>query len=269
MTFLRFEHDFRDGLHTYTARADRTLVEHVWRGLDDLAPYPDDPELNPADRFGISNSVGERLAVWRAVAWAVTDGLHRCAIPHWLRNSVAETLGVDRTAVRLVRWEPDVDAGPAFVPATSSIRILPPPDQWELDHRDFAGLFPLASFADLTLLDSAVQNLLRAQITVFGLHAGRFEEVAAALDDPDRPPPPDLLWPGEMQVSLATVRDSWMTTWDNTLTVTTPTATSTVDRVAAHYATAYRRYLDSMAAMRTLPDFHAAATRLLADRSGR
>jgi hypothetical protein len=64
------EHVFQDGLHTYTARADSTLVNEVWRGLQDLAPYPDDPRLNPMDLFGIGNFAGERLAVWRAVAWA-------------------------------------------------------------------------------------------------------------------------------------------------------------------------------------------------------
>ncbi|GAA3198838.1 hypothetical protein ACFO1B_02325 [Dactylosporangium siamense] len=265
--FLRFEHEVRDGLHTYTARAGRTMVEHEWPGLQYLAPYPDDdPELNPAERFGISNFVSERLAVWRAVAWAVTEGLHRCASPHWVRNSAASVLGVERSAVRLVRWEYDADAdgGPGFVAAASGVQISPPPDQWELDHRDFAGLFPLASFADLTLLDSVVQHEIRAQVTVFGLHRGRFEEVAAALDDQDRPPPAALLRPGEMMVSLATVRDEWFTDWDNILTVMTPTATSTVDRVAAHYATAYRRYLDAMPALRTMADFNPAAERLLA-----
>jgi hypothetical protein len=44
----------------------------------------------------------------------------------------------------------------------------------------------------------------------------------------------------------------------------TPAARSTVDRVAAHYATAYRRYLDVMPAMRTMADFNLAAARLLA-----
>lgn len=107
--FLRFEHEFHDGLHTYTARADSTLVNEVWRGLQDLAPYPDDPGVNPMDLFGISNFAGERLAVWRAIAWAVTEGLHRCGIPQWDRDNAATTLGIDRQAMRLVRWEHDID----------------------------------------------------------------------------------------------------------------------------------------------------------------
>jgi hypothetical protein len=56
--FLRFKHAFGDGLHTYTARADSTLVNEVWRGLQDLAWYPEDPELDPMDQFCISNLPG-------------------------------------------------------------------------------------------------------------------------------------------------------------------------------------------------------------------
>jgi hypothetical protein len=265
--FLRFEHAFRDGLHTYTARADSGLVNEVWRGLQDLAPYPDDPELNPMDLFCISNIAGERLAVWRALAWAVTDGLHRCGIPQWDRDNVAIGLGFDRDALRLVRWEYDVDVAEGdlgFVPATASVRIHPPPDQWEIDHGGFAGLFPLASFGDLTRLDGAIFTNNRAQVTVFGLDGGRFDEFADALNAPDRPMLADILRPGEMFVSLATVRDAWMTNWTNTVTVKTTTETDIVYRAAVHYSTAYQRYVGGLDSMRTLADFRSAAARLLA-----
>ncbi|HTJ32683.1 MAG TPA: hypothetical protein VL738_05585 [Dactylosporangium sp.] len=259
--FLVFEHAYRDGLHTYTARADSTLVDEVWRGLQDLAPYPDDPQLDPMDLFGISNFAGERLAVWRAVAWAVTDGLRRCGIPYWHRDTAAIRLGVDREALQLVRWEYDIDLG--FVPASASVSIHPAPDQWEIDHRGFAGLFPLASFDDLTRLDDAAADI-QAKVTVFGLDGDRFEELADALNAPDRPVLADILRPGEVLASLVTVRDGWLNTMTNTFTVRTATETDLVHRTAAHYSAAYQRYLDDLDGMRTLADFRTAATRLLA-----
>jgi hypothetical protein len=265
--FLRFEHAFRDGLHPYTARADSTLVNEVWRGLQDLAPYPDDPQLNPMDLFCISNFAGERLAVWRAVAWAVTDGLRRCGIPQWDRDHAAMGLGIDREALQLVRWEYDLDVADGdlgFVPATASVRIHPPPDQWEIDHGGFAGLFPLASVDDLTRLDGAIFTNNRAQVTVFGLDGDRFELLADALNAPERPVLVDILRPGEMFVSVATVRDALMTSWTNRLTVKTVAETDLVYRAAAHYSTAYQRYLSGLDSMRTLADFRSAAAQLLA-----
>ncbi|GAB3828177.1 hypothetical protein ACFPIJ_08580 [Dactylosporangium cerinum] len=66
-----------------------------------------------------------------------------------------------------------------------------------------------------------------------------------------------------------TARAGRFTAWGQHPHRPDPTATSTVDRVAAHHTTAYRRYLDGIPAMRTLADFHAAATQLLADGRGR
>jgi hypothetical protein len=266
--FLRFEHTFRDGLHSYTALADSMLVTEVWRGLQDLAPYPDDPQLNPMDLFCVGNAVGERLAVWRAMAWAITHGLRRCGIPQWDRDHAAMGLGVDREALRLVRWEYDLDVADGdlgFVPASASVRIHPLPGQWEIDHGGFAGLFPLASFDDLTRLDCAVFTNNRAQVTVFGLDGDRVDELVDALNAPDRPVLADLLRPGEMFVSLATVRDHWMTNWTNRLTVKTLAETDLVYRAAQHYSRAYRRYLHALDGMRTLADFRSAASQLLAE----
>jgi hypothetical protein len=269
MNFLHFEHAVRDGLHTYTAVADSTLVCEVWSGLQDLAPYPDDdPELNPMERFCIGNFAGERLAVWRAVAWAVTDGLHRCGIPHFARDAGAAAVGIDRELAQLLRWEYKIDVEDGdlgFLPARTSVRIHPPPDQWEIDHGGFAGLFPLSSFDDLTGLDGAVFPDNCAQLTVWGLNGPhRFRELAAALNTPDRPVLADVLEPGDMFVTLATVRDSGWRTWSNSLTVKTSEETDAVDRVAEHYTAAYRRYLDRLDGLHTLADFRSAAEELLA-----
>lgn len=268
-TFLRFEHAFRDGLHTYTARADSRLADAVWRGLWDHAPYPDDPELNPMDLFWVGNFAGERLGVWRAVAWAVTDGLHRCGIPAWSRDTAMTGLGISRETARLVRWEyaVEVEFGDlGFVPAKACVTNSAPPDRWQLDHRRRAGLFPLASFDDLTVLDAAVFTDNAAQVTVFGLGGGdRFEELAGALDAEDRPVLADVLRPGELFVCLSTVRDTSWVGWTNTFTVRSLEETGAVHRAAEHYRTAYRRYLGRLDGMRTLADFRDAATDLLAE----
>ena len=219
------------------------------------------------DLFCISNVAGERLAVWRAVAWSVTDGLRRCGIPQWDRDGAALGLGIGREALRLVRWEYEfdvVDGDLGFVPAAACVRTSPPPDQWEIDHGGFAGLFPLASFDDLTRLDGAIFTNNRAHVTVFGLDGDRFDALADALNAQERPVLADILRPGEMFVSLATVRDAWMTNWINRLTVKTVIETDLVYRVAAHYSTAYQRYLSGLDGMRTLADFRSAAAQLLA-----
>ncbi len=265
--FLRFGHAFRGGLHTYTATADSRLIDAVWRGLWDHAPYPDDPAVNPMDLFCIGNFAGERLAVWRAVAWAVTDGLHRCGVPRGARADATAGLGLDRETVRLMRWEYTVDVEDGdlgFVRARESVRRDPPPDRWELDHRRLAGLFPLASFDELTTLDGTVFAGNAAQVTVFGLGGGgRFDELAGALNGEERPVLADVLRPGELFVCLSTVRDPAWIGWRNTLTVRSLTETDAVERVAGRYRAAYRRYMDRLDGMRTLADFRDAAGDLL------
>ena len=101
-------------------------------------------------------------------------------------------------------------------------------------------------------------------MTVFGLDGDRLDELADALNATDRPVLAEILRPGEMFVSLATVRDAQMTHWTNTFTVKTATETDVVYRAAARYSTAYQRYLGELDSMRTLTDFRSAAAQLLA-----
>jgi hypothetical protein len=205
--FLRFEHEYRDGLHSYVIRADETdLPGPAWPGLWEL-DYPEEPDLNPWHRHAINNSDGEALAVWRALAWELTAGRSRFAIPAYYRDEAARFLGVDREAVRLVRWEYEVDveqpewltADVGFVPARSCVPLRPAPDPWQWDHAGFAGLFELASFRHLTDLDLAVAGDASSELTLFALRdPGRADFLAAALNQADRPFLADILQPGDI-----------------------------------------------------------------------
>lgn len=103
-------------------------------------------------------------------------------------------------------------------------------------------------------------------MTVFGLAGDdRFDALAEALNAPTCPVLAEILRPGEVFVSLATVRDARMTHWINSLTVKTLAETDIAYRAAAHYTTAYRRYLHELGSMRTLTDFSSAAAELLTE----
>jgi hypothetical protein len=108
--FLTFEHGYQAGLHSATVVAGQPdLAGPVWPGLLDGDNYPDDLQRNPWLRHGINNEAGEPPAVWRALAWALTEGRSRSVIPGHHRDEVAACLGVDRKAIRLIRQLTDID----------------------------------------------------------------------------------------------------------------------------------------------------------------
>jgi len=270
--FLRFEHQRRDGLHCYVARADGTgLPGPVWPGLWEQ-DYSEDRALNPWWRHGINNSDGEALPVWRALAWALTAGRTRFAIPAYYRDQAAGLLGVDRETVRLVRWEYEVDleqpdwltADVGFVPARACVPLRPSPDPWERDHAGFAGLFEVGSFQHLTGLDLAVTGDATSELTLFALRGpDRADSLAAALNQNRRPHLADILRAGDIFVDLAVVRDLGAGP-ASYLTVKASEATDAVDRLADHFSRAFRRYLERASKIRTMDEFHTAIDNLLA-----
>ncbi|MEV4481611.1 hypothetical protein [Micromonospora coxensis] len=270
--FLRFAYAERDGLHTYVARAgEQDMPEPLWPGLWEQS-YPSAPQLSPYLRHGINNACGEALAVWRALAWALTEGTERHAIPCYYRDEAAGLLGVDRAAIRTVGWEYEVDveradwpaADRGFVPARACVPLRPAPDAWQRAHRARAGLFPLDTFAQLTALELAVAGDAASEITLFGLGPGHDSlGLVDALDRPDRPELHEVLRPGDVFVDLAVVRDA-PTGWTNYLTVKSLDPTDRVWHLADHYSAAFRRYLAVVPRLRTFEDFHAAIDDLLA-----
>jgi hypothetical protein len=270
--FLRFEHGYRDGLHFYTVAVDESDLPGVWPGLQQRDSYPEDPELNPWHRHGINNWYGESLAVWRALAWALTAGRSRYAIPCYLRDEVAQCLGVDRKAMQLVRWEYEVDielpdwgtADYGFVPARTNGFLRPTEDTWDIDHVGFAGLFEVNSFRQLTDIDRVIAGDTASELTVFALrHPGRGDILATALNQSDRPDLATILEPGEIFVDMAVDRESGAFA-RSYLTVKAPEVTPQVDQLADHFSQAFRRYLDRVGQIHTLNEFHAAIDDLLA-----
>ncbi|MBB4743554.1 hypothetical protein BJY16_007013 [Actinoplanes octamycinicus] len=271
--FLTFEHGYRDGLHSYTVAVDESdLPVPVWPGLQKRDSYPDDLHLNPWHRHGINNCHGESLAVWRALAWALTEGRSRYAIPCYYRDEVAQCLGVDREAMQLIRWEYEVDvelpdwgtADYGFVPARTNGFLRPAADTWDIDHVGFAGLFEVKSFRRFTDIDRVIAGDNASELTVFALHhSGRRDILVAALNQSDRPRLATLLEPGEIFVDMAVVRESGAGA-RSYLTVKAPEETRQVDQLAEHFSQAFRRYLDLVGQIQTLNDFHAAIDGLLA-----
>ncbi|GAA1810392.1 hypothetical protein GCM10009682_35050 [Luedemannella flava] len=271
--FLRLDHEHRDGLHTYVAAVSGADVPSpAWPGLWEQ-DYPTDPELSPFFRFGVNNVGGEALAVWRALAWALTEGRQRRATPSYYREKAALLLGVDRAAVPLVLWEYKVDAERdtwadadiGFVPARSCVRLQPPPDPWEREHADFAGLFALTEFRQLTALDVAVSFDLSSEVTLFGVADP--QRLQTALAGVMRPCLAELLHPGDLVVDLSIVRDIEAGGM-SFLSVRSPEPLAAVATLADHYSDAFRRYRDRVADLKTFDDFAAAMTELLAPPDG-
>lgn len=216
---FNFRHEMRAGLHVYVSTAgDDTLAGPLWSGLQ--PPYALEPRANPWFRFGINNADGEDLAVWRALAWALTEGSERYALPTYDRDQVAAKMHVPRHEVVLVRWEYRIDvrqntfgeADIGFVPAKACVRTHPSPDQWELEHRHEAGIFHLSSFADLTVIDVVLSTDVTSEISIFALHAGmrRAEQLIDVLRGTDRPQLAEALRRGDIFVDLAVVRDRFL-----------------------------------------------------------
>ncbi|UQU67577.1 hypothetical protein COUCH_15455 [Couchioplanes caeruleus] len=270
--FLQFEHGYRDGLHFYTVAVDQSnLPSPVWLGLRKL-DYPEDPDLNPWHRHAINNWYGESLAVWRALTWTLTAGRSRYVIPCYLRDEVARCLGIGRKDIQLVRWEYEVDielpdweaADYGFVPARTNSLLSRTEDTWDIDHVGFAGLFEVNSFRQLTDIDRVLAGDTCSELTVFALHhPGRRDELAAALNQSDRPDLAAVLEPGEIFVDMAVDRECGLFP-RSYLTVKAPDLTPQVDQLADHFSQAFRRYLDMVGQIHTWNDFHSAIDGLLA-----
>jgi hypothetical protein len=269
---FNFRHEMRAGLHVYVSTAgDDTLAGPLWSGLQ--PPYALEPRANPWFRFGINNADGEDLAVWRALAWALTEGSERYALPTYDRDQVAAKMHVPRHEVVLVRWEYRIDvrqntfgeADIGFVPAKACVRTHPSPDQWELEHRHEAGIFHLSSFADLTVIDVVLSTDVTSEISIFALHAGmrRAEQLIDVLRGTDRPQLAEALRRGDIFVDLAVVRDRFLG-YTSYFTVASPDDIG--DRLGGlvdHYESAFEGYADRAPMLNDFDAFAAAIEELV------
>lgn len=243
----------------------------MWPGLWEQ-DYSDDADLNPWCRYAINNGDGEALAVWRALTWELTAGRSRFAIPAYYRHEAARLRGMNDEAVRLVRWEYEVDveqpewfiADIGFVPARACVPLQPAPDPWQREHAGFAGLFNLASFRHLTDLALAVAGDATSEITVFALQdPGRSRLLASTLNQAQRPDLAEILQPGDIFVDLAVVHDLGAGA-ASYLTVKTPEAADEVGHLSEHFSQAFRRYASRVSQIHTFDEFHSSIDDLLA-----
>jgi hypothetical protein len=180
--------------------------------------YPDEPELHPFWRYGVNNQDGEALAVWRALAWAITDAPLRAVIPRFDRDHVADYLGVARNDVAFIDWEYEVnyesesfdDADKGFMPARSSVPIRPAPTEWERQHISKAGLFRLHGLNELHRVDTGVSFDVASELSLFGLRGTEFSDLQSALSGPNRPALADLLGDTGVMAHQTVVRDRFL-----------------------------------------------------------
>lgn len=164
--FLDFEHRQSGELHTYlcsTYFAGDAPFHALQPGVIDSS----DRSRNPVYRFGFTlGDEGERLAVWRAIAWAITEGTARYAITFYLPQDFPrrplDDVG-DGDLVRGLAW------------STSDPPPRPPgwPRYWDWKADRFEGesLFDLGSWSDLTTFVEPLYSSDFFEIAIFGLTA--------------------------------------------------------------------------------------------------
>ena len=255
-----FRHTADAGVHTYACSASVAL-EAVWPGLWEQE-YPRDSNLNPYLRFGINNGDGEPQAVWRAFAWAITNGTTRFAIPNYYGDDPANALGLDLAAVDLVDWEYDVDVGDpnatfatadrGFVHARHVVPLRPEPTEWERSTRSKARVLPLRSLADLHQLARATSEAT-SEITIFGLlHSDRYGALLDTLRGSARPRLSDVIEPGDVLVDLAVEHDGFGMSH---LSVRSRTPLTAIHDIAAHFDRSFERYVTQVEAVGGFDEF--------------
>jgi hypothetical protein len=268
---LDFEHVRTGGLHWHVMHAsDSDVIEPLWRGLWEL-DYGDKPALNPFLRFGINNGDGEWLAVWRALAWSMTEGTTRVGLPSYYRDEAARNLRTDPQEATLVPWQYEMDlqkspftqATKGFVPARAAVPIRPAATEWQHKHERFAGLFELATFEDLTQLELAVGFDATSEISIFGTVAGDAQSVGSRLKSDNRPVLRKVLLEGDVFADLSLTRDRFPGTHSYLSFASHQDLTNPLRERATHFDAQWSTYSHEYRELTTLEEFAEAAERLL------
>lgn len=270
-SLFEFEHLRVGELNWHVMHAlDTDIVEPLWPGLWELE-YGDEPERNPFLSFGVNNGEGESLAVWRALAWTMTEKTNRIGLPAYYRDDAARNLGLGKADAILVPWEYEVDlehgdfseANRGFVPARSCVQITPPPETWERDHQGFAGLFELGTFADLTALEHAVGFDATSEISIFGLSGRAATELAQVLRTQARPHLDEVLSEGDVFVDLSVTRDRFPGTHSFLCFAARRDLSAELAAKTDHFESQWATYSREVDGLTDLQDFTTAMTRLL------
>ncbi|MDF1598063.1 MAG: hypothetical protein P1T08_18480 [Acidimicrobiia bacterium] len=265
--FLDFGHEQSGDLHTYHCAVE-LAGDVLWPGLYEV--YSEDRLQSPYFRFAINNNDGEALAVWRALAWAVTAGRSRFAIPCYYRDDAARLLSIEPADIVMIDWEYDVEAEPGslsdvdrgFVPARSVVPIRPEPTSWERAHRAKAGFFELRNSSDLIALALAVGGDASSEITIFGL-AGedRPTRLVERLRGETRPRLQEILDSGDVIVDLAVDHDGY---GRSHMSIRACEPLPEVEILTGHYRQAFHRYREAVSNIDDFEQFAMAIDQLLA-----
>jgi hypothetical protein len=204
---LDFEFDYDGGLTTARLISDfgRGVVEQHWPGLDEQQASSGSEAHDPFVQFAVNSNNQEEVAVYLGLAWALTAGTERYAIPTWSRDEVARRLSP--ADFDLVRWEygiaPEEPLWPdrvrGFVRPANPLPLRPPPTDWQQEHHAEAGLFPVADLPGLTRLAVVTLSDVWGDLDIFGL--ARPSDHTRLIDSLRAAQPPavrDLLGPGDV-----------------------------------------------------------------------
>ncbi|MFE6553023.1 hypothetical protein ACFVHS_32160 [Streptomyces sp. NPDC057746] len=247
---LHFQASQTQGLNVYRYLPGReAAVTQHWPGL--FQEWPPGP--TPFTEYAVNNNM-EEMAVYLGLAWRLTAGLSRYAIPAYYRDDAEEAL--DREPV-LVDWEYEIEAEDphtvrdnGFVPGRSTADRRKP-DSW--GNTDRAGLFKLSTPRDLVRLLHAVLLDATSEINLFGIAPGsdRRTELVASLSGSERPSLRSVLREADVFVDLTIGSDVG---YFDAITVASPADLRLrIDTLAIDFAQrieAYKSRLDNLPDMR-------------------
>lgn len=148
-------------VYRYIPGTESAVTRH-WPGL--FQEWSQGP--TPFTEYAVNNNNMEEMAVYLGLAWRLTAGLARYAIPTYYRDDAAEALGREPV---MVDWEYEIEAEDphtvldnGFVPGRSTADGHTP-KSWENANR--AGLFELSAPRDLVRLLRAVLLDATAEIS--------------------------------------------------------------------------------------------------------
>lgn len=208
---FQFEHYVEGDLNVYRHLAMKSLLEHPWR--------PPEMEGQAPPQWWVYGAYGDTYAVPLSFAWRMVRHLEVYAIPnYWWTGGYA---GTPPPRPTLVDWEYDVFAEEeargiptfrdnGFVHARSA-SPLDVPVEWtssfDAPLEGKAAVFPVRDWLELVKLHISLRCDAQAELTIFGMQAGRGRALVDALQARKRPLLVDLLLPGEIFVDVVTPED--------------------------------------------------------------
>ncbi|WP_435211180.1 hypothetical protein [Streptomyces sp. bgisy034] len=250
---LRFQATQTQGVNVYRyLPGSEIAVTQHWPGLfQEWASA-----ATPYTEYAVNNNNMEEMAVYLGLAWRLTAGLARYAIPSYYRDDAAEALGREPA---LIDWEYEIEAEEpraardhGFVPGRSTVDWRKPESR-ENAHR--ARLFELSTPRDLVGLLHAVLLEATAEVTLFGVAPGadRQADLIASLRGSVRPGLRSILREADVFVDLTIGCD--VDSYDAITVASVADLQARIDTLAIDYARRIEAYENNGAALTDMAAF--------------